>query len=139
MYATEIEILNEQESPERGALFEEAARAYRARASVRRELGRERAAKMDEEWAAKLTARAAQLQQNRPAKNAATGRIRLVNAWTEPVSIILDGTSYSLGAGEQKELNHAAGPFTYEVPIIQQKALGEVEAGKTYTIRVRAR
>src|SRR6516225_5848677 len=111
LYATEIEILNELEPADRGALFEEAAKAYRDRARVRRELGKGSEAQKDEAQAVKLAATAAKLQKGGTSdkaltsKTAATGRIRLVNAWTQPVRVIVDGTPYALSVGEQKDLN----------------------------------
>jgi hypothetical protein len=149
MYATEIEILNELVPADRAALFEEAAKGYRARANVRRELGKAGEAQMDQERAVKLVAEAAKIQKatvpakdrdkTKTAKTAVTGRIRLINAWTQPVSVIVDGTPYYLVAGEQKDLNRPEGAFTYETPILKQRVTGTVEAGITYTIRIRAR
>jgi len=145
MFATEIEILNELQPPDRASLFEEAAKAYQARANVRRELGKRAEAKIDQERALKLLAKVVKIRQgalvqdkSKATKIAAMGRIRLINAWTEPVSVMVDGKTYSLAAGEQKDLSRAEGTFAYEVEVLQHRAQGLVEAGKTYTIRIRA-
>src|SRR5690242_15221320 len=61
-----------------------------------------------------------------------TGQIRLINAWTEPVTVVVDSVPYRLQAGEERLISRAAGPFTYEVPGIQQNTTRDLGAGKTF-------
>jgi hypothetical protein len=68
-----------------------------------------------------------------------TGQIRLINAWTEPVTVLVDSVPYRLQAGEERLIARAAGPFTYEVPGIQQSTTRDLGAGKTFAIRIGSR
>jgi hypothetical protein len=71
-----------------------------------------------------------------PAAPGSPGHLQLINAWLAPVTIVVDETRYSLQAGEARMVDHRAGPFTYEVPGIQQIITRTVEPGRTFTIRV---
>jgi hypothetical protein len=73
--------------------------------------------------------------ESKPAKN---GQIRLVNDWTEPVTVVVSGVVHFVRAGEQKVIPRPAGPFSYEVQVRHHSAKGTLEAGKTYTIRIRS-
>jgi hypothetical protein len=147
LFATEVEILNDLEAPGRIDLFGEAAQAYRARAAAFQTAGKSKEAQADLARAAKLDARASQLKKtaiktaDKAAKPASSdvGRVRLVNDWTEPVTVVVQGQVYYLLAGEQKEITRPVGEFTYEVQRIQHWAKDKLEAGKVYTIRIRSR
>ncbi len=67
------------------------------------------------------------------------GRIELVNAWTGPVTVLVDGTAYDLQPGEMRRLPRASGDFRYEVRGIQAPVTRKLEAGETFTIRVGSR
>jgi hypothetical protein len=157
LFAAEIEILNEQDAPGREKVFVEAAEAYRARAATYQAMIRSKPARVDLARAALLETKAAKLRRTPPrgrgrarrtsaesekreeAPSASAGRIRIVNAWKEPVSVVVDGKSYYLLAGEEKMINRAAGEFTYEVQMLNHWAKAQVAAGQTYTIRIRPR
>ena len=66
----------------------------------------------------------------------ATGRIELVNAWTGPVTILIDGGTYDLQPRQTLGLTRAAGDFRYEVRGIQVPVTRSLGAGETFTIRV---
>jgi hypothetical protein len=149
LLAAEVEILTDLEAPGRVELFGEAAQAYRARAGALQAAGKDREAQADLARATKLEARAAKLKEaakasaeaekSKKSASGEVGRIRLVNAWTEPVTVVVQGTSYYLLAGEQKEITRPVGDFTYEVQMLRHWARGKVEAGRVYTIRIRSR
>jgi hypothetical protein len=164
LYAVEVEVLNELADPDRDKFLREAAEAYRARAVCLQTLGEPARADLDLKRAAKLDAKAKQLSvkaakpkgprgdrknvaqgkngpkdANRSAKPGRAGRVRLVNEWVQPVTVVIRGVPYLLRAGEQKTIAKPAGPFTYEVLIPHHWARGTLEAGKVYTIRVHSR
>jgi hypothetical protein len=66
-----------------------------------------------------------------------TATIRLVNTYSDPVSVVVNGTTYRLEPGETRLLrDQAPGRFTYEVPGIQNAVDRELRAGETFTIHV---
>jgi hypothetical protein len=71
-YAVEVEVLNEERPPERGDLFVEAAKAYRARSEIQRAAGRDSEAAVDEKRAAKLETDGKQLAADLAAKKKAS-------------------------------------------------------------------
>jgi hypothetical protein len=68
-----------------------------------------------------------------------SAKIRLVNEWKEPVTVVVSGVAYLLRAGEVKHIPRPVGPFTYEVQVRHHWARGILEPGKTFTIRIRDR
>jgi hypothetical protein len=66
-------------------------------------------------------------------------RIRLINEWKEPVTVVVGGVAYFLRVGETRLFPKPPGSFTYEVQVRQHWSRGTVEAGKTFTIRIRDR
>jgi hypothetical protein len=62
--------------------------------------------------------------------------IRLVNAWSTEMSVIVDNTSHRLQPGEVKNVPHKAGNFTYEVLSVQPPRSRTLIAGETFTIRI---
>jgi hypothetical protein len=158
LFATEVEILNEQVAVDRDQVLREAAQAYRARSRCYRTKGLAALAAVDEKRVARLEAAAKKLAakaaKKKPANEGArkktdakkkaaeettTAQIRLVNEWKEPVTVVLSGAAYFLRAGESRKVPKPPGPFTYEVHVRQHWSRGTLEAGKTFTIRIRDR
>jgi hypothetical protein len=74
---------------------------------------------------------------NFPPTGAATGRIYLINQYSQPVQLVLNGTTYRLAPRDRYVLDgQPAGPFTYEVLGIQPPIKRVLDAGGAYTIRV---
>ncbi len=77
-----------------------------------------------------------------PPANQGTGRLRLMNSYVVPVSIIVNEVSYQVAPGEVRVVEGLrAGPFTYEVlgvgyGIIQPRVSRTLAANDTFTIRV---
>jgi hypothetical protein len=68
---------------------------------------------------------------------AESGAIRLVNAYSEPVQVVVGETIYRLAPGETRLLRgRAPGPFTYEVVNVQGSVGRVLRPGETFTIRV---
>jgi len=157
LYGVEVEILNEQSVPTRDKILREAAEAYRARGLVRDALGRTAAAQADRKTAEGLekdakevaASRAKQTEkiaaaapttvgtQTEVKKPAPAGAIHLINAWTEPVTVIIDDVSYRLEVGEQKDIPTKNTLASYELQASEHRAKGTLEAGKSYTVRIR--
>jgi hypothetical protein len=138
-YAIEAEILTNLEAPDRADFLAEAARAYRARAQCLEALGRQKAAQADRQRADGLEADAKKVASTAPKrKDVAGGPIRVINAWTEPVTLVVGGVTYRLEVGEQKAIPAPAAPVAYEMLAGPYRKTGTMEAGKTYTIGVTA-
>lgn len=71
-----------------------------------------------------------------PPVPAGWGRIELVNGWTGPVTIVVDGVAHDLQPRQVRTVARAAGDFRYEVRGIQSPATRKLGAGETFTIRV---
>lgn len=135
-YAVEAEVLNEVEAADRAAFLTEAARAYRARGRCLEALGRQKAAQDDRKRADGLEADAKKLPAaTAKSKEGAGGQIHFVNAWAEPVTLVVNGVTYRLEVGEQKAIPAPAGSVAYEMVAGPYRRTGAVEAGKTYTIQ----
>jgi hypothetical protein len=66
-----------------------------------------------------------------------TGRIRLMNTYTTPMSIRINDRVYRLEPGQTQVLEaQPAGPFTYEVMGVQPPVSRVLGANETYTIYV---
>ena len=128
MYAVEVEVLDSLEAPDRDKLLLEAAQAYRYRGNYHQARGRPAAAEADGKRADKLEAQAR--------KAAGLGQIAIVNGWTEPAAVVVDGVEYQLRKGEQRLLSRKAGPFTYELPAANLRGTRVLEAGQKYTLRI---
>jgi hypothetical protein len=142
LFAVEIEVLNDQDAPERDKFMLEAAQAYRARGNALREVRRTDAADADVKHAetleadARKLAKAASDKAAKPAEGI-VGRLQLVNNWTKPVTIVIGDIEYKLEPGEQKIVARPAGPFTYELRGgAQERGTGSLKAGQIYRIRV---
>jgi hypothetical protein len=133
MYAVEVEILESQKDAERDEFLAEAAKAYRTREKCLQLLGKTTAAQADAKRADDLDAEAKKLAAKR---SQTSGQVELINAWTRPATVMIDGVAYRLEVGERKTLNRPAGTFTYALEGSSSSATATVEAGKTMTIRV---
>jgi hypothetical protein len=139
LYGVEVEILTNLESPDRADFFPEAARVYRARGKCLEALGRQKAAQADGKRADDLEAEARKLASKPPkAKDVPAQPVQVVNAWTEPVTLVIEGITYRLEVGEQRAIPMAAGSVAYEMLAGPYRKAGTLEAGKTYTIRITA-
>jgi hypothetical protein len=134
-YALEAEILNSLETPDRASFLADTAQAYRARSKCLEALGRAQAAQVDRKRADALATDAKQLA----SKAATAARIGLVNAWTQPVTVVIGGVSYRLDVGERQEVPASASSVAYAIQAGPLQRTGTLEAGKTYTIRTPSR
>jgi hypothetical protein len=71
--------------------------------------------------------------------SASTSTLRLVNAWSTPMTVIVDDMSYRLQPGEVRNLPKRAGNVTYEVLTIQRAVTRTLVAGETLTVRIEPR
>jgi tetratricopeptide (TPR) repeat protein len=146
----EAEILTELDSSSREAFLREFAEQYLYRSKCLRGLRRtdralrdlKRAAQLEDD-AEKLATKAAKAKPQTAGKDPAAvtgdkgqGRILLINVWTQPVTVVLDGTTYALEVAEIKSLLRPAGTIGFEVQGSQQKQKALLEAGKTVKIWV---
>jgi tetratricopeptide (TPR) repeat protein len=139
-YAIEIDILNNLETPDRDKLWLEAAEAYRVRGKCLEVLGRQKAAAADREKADGLVAAANKLtSQAAQKKEAAAKQVRVVNAWTDAVTLVVDGVSYRLEVGEKRMIPVYSATVSYDMKTGTFRASGLLEAGKTYTIQAPSR
>ena len=132
LYAVGVEILNDLNA-DRDQFLLEAAAAYRARGEVLRTLGRSAAAQSDARRADALEAEARALAK---AAWKHSGRLQLINAWTEPATLVIGGVAYRLAVGEEKLIPLPAGPFTYVLQGSEQRGTGTLEAGQLYRLRI---
>ncbi len=149
LYGTEMEILDEQSYPDRGSFIGEAAQAFRRRARLQEKLNRPALAAKDlkqaetyELQAWKLTAGRAKGAEGESVarlgawKPAPVGRLLLVNQWSGPVTLRIDGTEYRLKPNEEKSVEKMPGNFRYELVESGQSASGNLEPGRTFRVRV---
>jgi hypothetical protein len=134
LYAVEVDVLTSLETPGRDTFLEEAAEAYRVRGDFHKARGRLEAAQRDWRWADSLQADAKTLAD--AARKGNLGQVRLINGWAEPATVRIDGVAYRLEPGEQKVLARPAGPFTYEVPLVNRKGTRRLRAGQKIVIRI---
>lgn len=75
-----------------------------------------------------------------PATPPATGRLRLVNTFAQPVTIVVNARAYTLTPGQTQVIEAMpTGPFTYEVLGIQAALSRTLEPNETFTITVHPR
>jgi hypothetical protein len=71
---------------------------------------------------------------------AATGRVRLVNTYMDPMTIIVNGARYQVAPGETRLSEPVpAGNFSYEVLGVQPRLERNLAANETFTVTVYAR
>jgi tetratricopeptide (TPR) repeat protein len=142
----EAEILGELEAPSREAFLREFAQEYLDRSKCLRGLRRteravrdlKRAAQLDDD-AEKLAEKAAKGKPAKapdPAAARGKGSVLLINVWSQPVTVVVEGTAHALEVAEIKSLTLPAGPVNFEVEGSQQKQKAILETGKTVKIWV---
>jgi hypothetical protein len=143
LYGVEAEILSEVESPNRAAFLHQATEAFLQRSNCLRALGRLDAARKDLTRASKLyfeaqelAAKATEPTPKGPPKSEASPRpgwIHLINAWSVPITVVVDGVPHRLDVAEQKTINHKAGAFTCGLQGRKAQTV-TLEAGKSVTV-----
>lgn len=128
-YAVELDIADAKADGYE-PLVKEAAKAYRLRAACAEARADKVAAGRDLKRAEALEAKV-----KRP-ENKDTVTVK--NEWSEPVTLVIAGASYTVPAGESKTLVTPAGSFPYEMTAGSHKVTGTIEAGKTYRIKAPA-
>ena len=135
-YALEAEILNGLEAPDRSKLLAEAAGAYRARARCLDSLSRSQEAGLDRKRADDLEGNARQLANaSSQPKQANVAAVHVLNSWTQPITLLVDGVSHRLEVGADKTISAPSGSIVYAMQAGPHQASGTMQAGKTYTIR----
>lgn len=133
LFSVELEILNELTAADREKLMTEAAEAYRDRGRCLQAIGRSEAAASVFKHAEDLDQEARKLTQAKTA-----GQIELINRWSGgAVTMLIDGQTIQLAAGETKLLPKPAGAFRYEIPASKQTSTGQVEAGKVFRLQIK--
>ena len=66
-----------------------------------------------------------------------TGQVTLRNDWTDTLTIIVGGASYTLRVGETKKIPTPAGSFPYEMQAGSSSVQGTLNSGHTYSLGVR--
>ncbi len=75
-----------------------------------------------------------------PPAAAAAGRVRLVNTWPSPISVVVNNRTYRLEPNETRYTDPIpAGTFTYEVLGIQDRVSRAILPGETYLVHVHPR
>jgi hypothetical protein len=134
-YAIEAEVLGDVGAADRVAFLEEAARAYLARARCLEQVGRDAAALADRKRAEALQGDAKKVATAPPTVSAGgSGEARVINAWSEAVTLVAAGVNYRLGVGEQKAIPAPAGTVACELVTGPSRQVWTLQAGKTYTI-----
>jgi tetratricopeptide (TPR) repeat protein len=134
-FAIEIEILNDSQTPERAQFLIDSARAYKARGQCLEVLGRPIEAVADLKRARTLEADALKLTKANSNNKEGAGQVQIKNDWTQPVTLVVSGTTLRLDIGEQSSVSAAKGAVPYELQAGPFRASGTLEAGRTYTIR----
>lgn len=81
--------------------------------------------------------RPSQVTTRYPQVESATGRVRLVNTFFDPVTVVVNGETYYLAAGETRTTRPLpAGTFTYEVLGVQAQRSRSLASNETFTINV---
>jgi DinB family protein len=117
-------------------LLREAAKAYRTRAACLRAKGDAEASARDVKWAEKLEARAQKAEaKSADAPAGLPARVTLRNDWTDALTVVIGGVSYTLQVGETKTLPAPAGSFAYEMQAGSYQIKGTLDSGRTPRIR----
>ena len=123
-------------------LVRDAARAYRTRAACLQAKGDTEAAGRDLRRAERLEAKAKRAPDNARTAEApaapSAGRVTLRNDWTDALTVIIAGASYTLRVGEMKTVPAPAGTFLYEMEAGPYHVQGKLESGGTYSLGTRA-
>jgi hypothetical protein len=135
-YAVELDIADPK-AEGYDDLLRDAARAYRTRAACLQAKGDEEAAGRDLKRADKLEAKAKKGGTGEAAAAPPTGQVTLRNDWTNRLTIIIGGVSYTLQVGETKTIPTPAGSFSYEMQGGGYSVQGTLNSGNTYSLGVR--
>jgi hypothetical protein len=134
-YAVELDIADPK-ADGYDDLVRDAARAYRIRAACLQAKGDEEAAGRDLKRADKLEAKAKKGQAAEAPTAPPSGQVTLRNDWTDTLTIIIGGASYTLRVGETKTIPTPAGSFPYEMQAGQSSVRGTLNSGRTYSLGV---
>jgi hypothetical protein len=132
-YAIEAEILTNLDSPNRDKFLLGTAAAYRARSRCLELLGQKKAALADQKRADGLDKEAKKLASKSPTSKEAP--IQVNNAWEDVVTLVVDGVTYRLEAGEHKTIPVSAAEVSFEMRAGPHHQTGTLQAGQAYTIR----
>ncbi len=138
-YAVELDLADPK-ADGYADLLRDAAKAYRTRAACLEAKGDPEGAGRDRRRADKLDAkakRAGEGDKRAEAPARPPGQVTLRNDWTDPLTVIIGGVSYTLQVGETKTLPAPAGTFPYEMLAGPARVQGTLESGKTYSLGVR--
>jgi tetratricopeptide (TPR) repeat protein len=108
-----------------------AAKAYGTRAACFQAKGDVEAAQRDAKRAQKLQAKI-----KKDKSTEAAGRVTLRNDWTEPLTLVIAGVSYTLKIGESKTVPTPLGTFSYEMQAGPFRRTGTLVEGQTYSFGV---
>jgi hypothetical protein len=138
-YAVELDIADPK-ADGYDDLVRNASKAYRTRAACLEAKGDKDAAGRDQRRAEKLEAKAksaadkAQAADAPPATTAS--HVTLRNDWTDTLSIVIGGVSYTLRVGETRTVPSPTGSFPYEIQAGGNRAQGTLESGRSYSLAV---
>jgi tetratricopeptide (TPR) repeat protein len=128
-YAVEVDAADSK-SNSYSDLVEAAAKAYRTRAACFQAKGDAEAAQRDAKRAEKLQAKV-----KTDKAPGVTGRVTLRNDWTDPLTLVIAGVSYTLQAGQTKTVAAPLGTFSYEMQAGPLRTTGTLEEGRSYSFR----
>lgn len=66
----------------------------------------------------------------------ATGKVRLINTFPQPQTVLINGRPYGLAPNETRTFDLPAGSFTYEVRGVTETRTKTVNANETFTIDI---
>ncbi len=119
-------------------LLRDAAKAYLRRAACLQAKGDPEAAAHDLKRADKLEAKAKLAgEKDRAATAPAAGQVTLRNDWTDTLTLVIGGVSYTLRVGETKTIPSPGGTFPYEMQAGAATVKGTLDSGRTYSLGVR--
>ncbi len=133
-YAVELDVADPK-ADGYDDLLRDAAKAYRTRAACLQAKGDEAAAGRDLKRADKLEAKTKKA--GTAAAPAQTSQVTLRNDWTDTLTILIGGASYTLRVGETKTIPTPAGSFSYEMQAGASSVQGTLNSGHTYSLGVR--
>jgi tetratricopeptide (TPR) repeat protein len=134
-YAVELDAANAN-ADSYDELLRTAAKAYRTRAACFQAQGDAAGAQRDAKRADKLEAKVKKVAEKDKAVEAPAkppGRVTVRNDWTEPLTLVVAGASYTIQVGEMKTLPAPKGVFPYEMQAGALQTKGTLEEGRTYS------
>ncbi len=67
----------------------------------------------------------------------AASQVTLRNDWTDTLTLVIGGVSYTLRVGETKTIPSPGGTFPYEMQAGAATVKGTLDSGRTYSLGVR--